>query len=97
MKRTKIKTLEDLLKVKSDGYKIIYDNNMSTGVVRRVESNPEFHLIVVKLDVGTEGLTNLSEFKYYKTKPKDIYLNSFYFDEPETEAEKLLLRNKETA
>lgn len=97
MKRTKIKTFEDLLKVKSDGYPIIYDNGLSTGLVRRTESNSGFHLIVVKLDKGTEGITNLSEFKFYRTKPKDVHLNSFYFDEPETEAEKFLMQNKETA
>jgi len=83
MKRKKLETFEELISAKNQGHTIIYDNGITSGVVRRVESNNKCHLIVVKMNYG-DGMNNLSEFKFYKSRPNEIYLNSFYYDEPET-------------
>jgi hypothetical protein len=78
MDKTKIKTLEELIKLKNEGHEIIYENELNDGVVRRVEHIEDYYLIVVKLN-SKVGMMNLCEFKFYK-KPKEIRLDSFYYN-----------------
>jgi hypothetical protein len=87
--KTKVKTLQELLDLRAQGNEVVYENYLSTGVVRRANHEDNAYVIVVKHDQNC-GVNNLSTFKFYNNKPNEIHLSGFYYNKeiPDCEEKK---------
>lgn len=77
MEKVKIDNLEQLINLKNEGNVITYDTGIHNGIVRRIEKKGKYYLVAVRM--SDDGTANLSEFKFYTVKPKEINLSSFFY------------------
>jgi len=85
--KTKIPTLQELMDLRSNGVQVNYDSGIHTGIVRRAEfdKDEKAYVIAVKHEQAYGyGLSDLSIFKFYKSRASDIHLSSFFYDKDDS-------------